>query len=87
VLDTSSPNKLYESLAAGVPVIQNTNGWIKELLQANQCGFTVDAENEDELVEKLLLLADQPETSKAMGQRGKEIAEKNLTNICSLLKC
>lgn len=76
VLDTSSPNKLYESLAAGVPVIQNTNGWIKELLQTNQCGFTVDADNEDELVEKLLLLAHQPETAKAMGQRGKEIAEK-----------
>lgn len=76
VLDTSSPNKLYESLAAGVPVIQNTKGWIKELLQANQCGFTVDADNEDELVEKLLLLADQPDTAKAMGQHGKEIAEK-----------
>src|SRR5690606_38614938 len=32
VLDTSSPNKFFESLAAGIPVIQNTNGWMKEFL-------------------------------------------------------
>jgi glycosyltransferase involved in cell wall biosynthesis len=76
VLDTSSPNKLYESLAAGVPVIQNTKGWIRDLLDENGCGFTVDADDERELVESLIRLADDPETAREMGRRGKELAQR-----------
>jgi glycosyltransferase involved in cell wall biosynthesis len=40
ILNTSSPNKLCEALSCGVPVIQNTNGWIKELLGVNKIGYT-----------------------------------------------
>lgn len=40
-LHTCSPNKLYDSLAAGVPVIHNTKGWIKQLVDKHQCGITV----------------------------------------------
>ena len=36
MLSTSSPNKLFESMAAAVPVIQTTNGWIKEMLEESQ---------------------------------------------------
>lgn len=75
VLDTSSPNKLYESLSAGVPVIQNTKGWIKNLLEDNNCGYTVDADDERELVEKLIYLADNPESGKAMGANARALAE------------
>lgn len=45
ILDTSSPNKLFESLAAGVPVIQTTQGWIKELLDMENAGFTIESGN------------------------------------------
>src|SRR5206468_3913719 len=43
ILDASSPNKLFDSLAAGVPVIQTTRGWIKDFLEEGGCGLTVDA--------------------------------------------
>lgn len=76
VLDTSSPNKLFESLAAGVPVIQNTKGWIKTLLSDNQCGFTVDADDESELEQKLIYLADHPNESLQLGQNGRKLAER-----------
>jgi glycosyltransferase involved in cell wall biosynthesis len=76
VLDTSSPNKLYESLAAGVPVIQNTKGWIREMLDENGCGFTVDADDERELVDSLIRMADDPETAREMGRKGKELAQR-----------
>ena len=76
VLDTSSPNKLYESLSAGVPVIQNTKGWIKDLLENNNCGYTVDADDESELVEKLIYLADNPDAGKAMGIKARALAER-----------
>ena len=41
VLGTSSPNKMFDSLAAGVPIIQNTLGWIKELVEKEKIGLNV----------------------------------------------
>lgn len=39
VLSTSSPNKLFDSIAMGVPVINNTRGWIKDLLDSYKAGI------------------------------------------------
>lgn len=77
ILDTSSPNKLFESLAAGVPVIQNTNGWLKDLLKDNECGFTVNPDDPKDIVDKLIYLADNPQVSMEMGLRGKKVIEQN----------
>ena len=41
VLGTSSPNKMFDSLAAGVPIIQNTTGWIKNLVEEENIGLNV----------------------------------------------
>jgi glycosyltransferase involved in cell wall biosynthesis len=41
VLGNASPNKMFDSLAAGVPVIQNSQGWIRDLLAREDCGITV----------------------------------------------
>lgn len=41
VLHTSSPNKMFDSFAAGVPIIQNTLGWIRELVEDEKCGINV----------------------------------------------
>ncbi|MDA9323419.1 glycosyltransferase family 4 protein [Flavobacteriaceae bacterium] len=77
MLSTSSPNKLFESMAAAVPVIQTTNGWIKEMLEESRSGFTVCPTNEDELFEKLIFLADNETESKEIGKRGFEFARRN----------
>jgi len=77
MLSTSSPNKLFESMAAAVPVIQTTNGWISEMLEESQSGFTVSPTNEDELVEKLIFLADNETESQEIGKRGFEFARHN----------
>ncbi|MDD5428465.1 MAG: glycosyltransferase family 4 protein [Candidatus Omnitrophica bacterium] len=41
VLDTSSPNKLFDAFAVGLPVIQVTQGWIKDMMKRENCGITV----------------------------------------------
>lgn len=76
VLDTSSPNKLFESLAASIPVVQNTNGWIKDLLKENNCGFTVNADDESELVEVLINMAQNDLLVKTLGENGRKLAER-----------
>ncbi len=70
VLNTSSPNKLFESMAAGVPVIQTTTGWIKRMLEESGAGFTVSASDENEMAEKLILLADNESLRREMGEKG-----------------
>ncbi|MFC3880888.1 glycosyltransferase family 4 protein [Algoriphagus namhaensis] len=76
VLDTSSPNKFFESLAAGVPVVQNTQGWMKDFLKENEIGFTLNPNDPEELAQTLIQLDSQSEQLDAMGERAKIIAAK-----------
>ncbi|MBL7771366.1 MAG: glycosyltransferase family 4 protein [Chitinophagaceae bacterium] len=76
VLDTSSPNKFFESLAAGVPVIQNTQGWMKTFLEEHRIGYTVDPNNPKALADVLIELSNQPTEWQEMGERAKHIAAK-----------
>jgi glycosyltransferase involved in cell wall biosynthesis len=76
VLNTSSPNKFFESLAAGVPVVQNTSGWMKTFLEDNEVGFTLNPNDPEELANLLLELDKKPELLKRMGDKASLIAEK-----------
>jgi glycosyltransferase involved in cell wall biosynthesis len=57
VLHTSSPNKMFDSFAAGLPIIQSTKGWIKELVDEYNCGINVDPNNPKSFGEAINLLA------------------------------
>ena len=57
VLETNSPNKFFDSLAAEIPVIVNTKGWLKELVEEYKCGLYLDPdkpENFDDLLSTIL---------------------------------
>ncbi|MFB2674380.1 glycosyltransferase family 4 protein [Shewanella xiamenensis] len=41
----NSANKLFDALAAGTPIAINYGGWQHELIQKNQCGIVLDANN------------------------------------------
>jgi glycosyltransferase involved in cell wall biosynthesis len=49
VLSSNSPNKLFDSFAAGIPVIQTTKGWIKELVINENCGLNVESNDPEGL--------------------------------------
>jgi glycosyltransferase involved in cell wall biosynthesis len=76
VLDTSSPNKFFESLAAGVPVIQNTQGWMKTFLDTHQLGYTLDPKDAEALADKLIYLDAHPDERDEMRSRAMQIAAK-----------
>ncbi|PZX47669.1 glycosyltransferase family 4 protein [Algoriphagus chordae] len=76
VLDTSSPNKFFESLAAGIPVVQNTQGWMKDFLAEYQIGFTLDPNDPKQLAEKLIELDSKPELLAEMGEKASRIASE-----------
>ncbi|MBF9254111.1 glycosyltransferase family 4 protein [Pontibacter sp. 172403-2] len=76
VLDTCSPNKFYESLAAGVPIIQNTRGWIKEFMVEHEVGFTLDPNDPKELAETLIWMKDNPGQVQHMGTNALNVATR-----------
>ena len=59
ILATNSPNKLFDSLSAGKPIIVNSAGWTKEMVEQQNCGFYVNVEKPEELAEKLLEYKDK----------------------------
>lgn len=76
VFDTSSPNKLFESLAAGVPVIQTTQGWIKDFLEQHQAGYTVDGNSPQQLADILITLKDNPEKHAEISIQAARVAKQ-----------
>lgn len=53
ILETNSPNKFFDSLAAGKLTIVSTNGWLRNLVEENHCGFYHDPENPYSFLEKI----------------------------------
>lgn len=54
IQDTSSPNKVFDSFAAGKPVIQTTRGWIYDLIDREHCGFNADPQNSEDFAIKIV---------------------------------
>lgn len=76
VLDTVSPNKLFDALAAGVPVVQTTQGWIRELLEQERCGLTVPARDPGAMADAIETLVDDALLQEDMRWRARQAAER-----------
>ena len=74
VFDTVSPNKLFDALAAGLPVLQTTRGWIRRLLAERDCGLTVDPGQPAGLAEAMVALSDDRPRRERMGRNARRVA-------------
>lgn len=74
ILKTNSPNKLFDSLSAGKPIIVNSAGWTKDLVEKDDCGFFVAPEKPEDLVEKLLQYKDDKETLERWGKNARKLS-------------
>ena len=53
VLETGSPNKYFDGLAAGKLIVINFGGWIKKEIEENRCGIAVDPHEPGNFVKKI----------------------------------
>ena len=74
ILQTNSPNKLFDSLSAGLPIVVNSSGWTKDMVEKENCGFFVDPDNPDDFAEKLLLYKDDKERLKVWGENARKLS-------------
>lgn len=74
VLKTNSPNKLFDSLSAGKPIIVNSAGWTKDMVEQEHCGFYADPTNPSELANKLLFYKELKDDLKQMGENARRLS-------------
>ena len=74
ILKTNSPNKLFDSLSAGKPIIVNSAGWTKDLCEEENCGFYVDPENPGDLADKLIEVKDNVKLLKEWGENARRLS-------------
>jgi glycosyltransferase involved in cell wall biosynthesis len=53
IMELNSPNKFFDALASGKLIITNTRGWIKEIIEKNECGFYIDPTKPDQFLTKI----------------------------------
>jgi glycosyltransferase involved in cell wall biosynthesis len=73
----SQPNKLFEYISAGIPVIASNFTLWKEILEGNNCGICVNPLEHKEIAEAIEYLINHQEEAKKMGENGrKAVLEK-----------
>lgn len=72
----TSPNKFFDYISAGLPVLNNYPGWLAELITKEQCGFAVPPENAQAFADALEQAANQRERLIEMGRNGQQVARE-----------
>jgi lipopolysaccharide/colanic/teichoic acid biosynthesis glycosyltransferase/glycosyltransferase involved in cell wall biosynthesis len=75
-LEANSPNKFFDSLAAGKPAIVNLDGWLRRLVETDAAGLYVPAGDGLALAAALGALADEPAATARMGANARRLAER-----------
>lgn len=78
----SQPNKMFEYMSAGLPVIASNFPLWQEIVEGNKCGICVDPQKPEEIAKAIDYLYEHPEEAKKMGENGhRAVYEKyNWTN-------
>ncbi len=72
----TSPNKFFDYISSGLPVVNNYPGWLADMITEHQCGSAVPPRNPEAFADALCKLADDPELRKACGKNARCLAEK-----------
>jgi glycosyltransferase involved in cell wall biosynthesis len=73
----SQPNKLFEYMDEGLPIIASNFQLWREIVEVNNCGICVDPENPKAIGEAIQYLIDNPKLAEQMGKNGLKAVKQN----------
>lgn len=65
------PNKMFEYMAAGIPVIASDFPYWREIVEGGNCGICIDPTNPEEIARAINYLIDNPVLAGKMGENGR----------------
>lgn len=71
----TSPNKFFDYISCGLPVLNNYPGWLADMINQHGCGVAVAPDDPKGLADALQKMASDKKGLKEMGQNGKKLAE------------
>jgi glycosyltransferase involved in cell wall biosynthesis len=74
---TTYPNKVFDYMAAGKPILLAIDGVIREVIESAGAGIPVPPGNPEALANAILSLADNPELAHRMGAQARSYVETN----------
>ena len=74
--DGTSPNKFFDYIASGLPVLVNYPGWIAELVEANNCGWAVAPDEPARIADALQEAASSPAIAAERGKAALELGRR-----------
>jgi len=77
--DGTSPNKFFDYLSAGLPVLVNYPGWLAGVIERNACGLVVPPDDPEAFAAALERAADDRAGLAAMGPRARRCAESEFS--------
>lgn len=73
------PSKLYESMAAEIPILLCVDGEARKIVEEANCGIFVEPENSKMLAEKAVYFRNNRDAIKELGKNGMDEAHKNFS--------
>ncbi len=73
---TLGNTKLFEYMEAGLPVICSNNKLWKEIINKYNCGIAINPNRVEEIKEAILVLKNNPDKAKIMGENGRKAIEE-----------
>ena len=75
----TSPNKFFDYIASGLPVLNNYPGWLAGMIQRTGCGVVVPPDDAHAFADACIRLRERLGELKAMGLRGRKLAEEEFS--------
>ena len=72
----TSPNKFFDYIAAGLPVLNNYPGWLAGMIETQECGYAVPPADPKAFADALERAAGERDRLKAMGGNSRALAER-----------
>lgn len=75
----TSPNKFFDYISAGLPVLNNYPGWLTELIEEHDCGFAVPPDDPIAFADALIAAAEKRKMLQKKGTNARHLAESQFS--------